>query len=100
MGTFSLTRLAKADLRDIARYTEKKWSRIQRKHYLKGMDEAFEILADSPKLGTGCDFIAEDLRKHPFQSHVIYYEPAQKTTIQIVRVLHKSMDVDQTSFSL
>jgi len=99
MGTFTLTRLAKADLRTMARYTEKKWGRLQRRHYLKGMDEAFGMLADSPKLGVGCDYIEMGLRKYHFQSHVIFYEFTQKTTIQVVRVLHKSMDVQQAAFS-
>ena len=99
MATFSLTRLAKADLRSIAKYTEHKWGRSQRKHYLKGIDDTFSLLAKSPQLGANCDFIADTLRKYPFQSHIIYYQSAKKTTIQVVRVLHKRMDVGGASFS-
>ena len=99
MGSFSLTNAAKADLRNIARFTEQKWGREQRKHYLKGMDDTFHLLADSPSLGAPCDYIAPELRKHPFQSHVIYYDIASTARVLIVRVLHKRMDVSQIPFN-
>lgn len=98
MDSFSLTNAAKADLRNIAKFTEERWGREQRKHYLKGIDDAFRRLADSPALGVSCEYIASDLRKHPFQSHVIYYDIATTTEIVIVRVLHKRMDVLQVPF--
>lgn len=99
MGSFSLTNAAKGDLRNIARFTEKRWGREQRKLYLKGVDDAFRRLADSPALGPSSEYIASNLRKHPFQSHVIYYDIASPTQISIVRVLHKRMDVSQMPFN-
>jgi toxin ParE1/3/4 len=98
MSSFSLTNAAKADLRNIARFTEQRWGREQRKLYLKGMDDAFSRLADSPALGVSCEYIAPELRKHPFQSHVIYYDIVSATKILVVRVLHKRMDVSQVPF--
>ena len=99
MGSFSLTRAAKADLSNIARFTEKQWGRVQRRHYLKGLDDAFKMLSDSPEHGYSCDYIAPGLRRNPFQSHVIYYEMISDTEIQIVRVLHKRMDVRKAPFN-
>lgn len=99
MGSFSLTNAAKADLRNIARFTEQEWGREQRKHYLKGMDDAFSRLADSPALGVSCEYIAPALRKHAFQSHVIDYDITSITRISIVRVLHKRMDVSRAPFN-
>ena len=99
MGSFSLTNAAKTDLRNIARFTEHKCGREQRKHYLKGMDDAFRRLADSPEIGASCEYIAPHLRKHPFQSHVIYYDIASATDVLIVRVLHKRMDVSHALFN-
>ncbi|MET0086415.1 MAG: type II toxin-antitoxin system RelE/ParE family toxin [Sedimenticola sp.] len=98
MGTFSLTRAAKNDLRGIARFTEERWGRAQRRHYLKGLDEAFGMLANSPNLGNACDYIEPGLRKYPFQSHVIYYDLPYNNQILVVRVLHKNMDVHQAAF--
>jgi len=98
MGSFSLSYAAKNDFRNIARFTEARWGRGQRNHYLKGLDKTFRLLADSPNLGNSCDYIASDLRKHPFQSHVIFYDTLSEEEIQIVRVLHKNMDVNQAGF--
>ena len=98
MGKFSLSHSAKADLRGIARFTEKHWGRAQRLHYLKGLDETFKILADSPTLGNACDYIETGVRKYPFQSHVVFYDCLSNEEIQVVRVLHKNMDVHQAVF--
>jgi toxin ParE1/3/4 len=98
VGTFSLTHAAKNDLRGISRFTEERWGRAQRRHYLKGLDEAFRMLADSPKLGNTCDYIEPSLRKYPFQGHVVFYDLLSDEEIQVVRVLHKSMDVHQAVF--
>jgi toxin ParE1/3/4 len=56
------------------------------------------MLADSPQLGNACDYIEPGLRKYPFQSHVVFYDPLSDKEIQVVRVLHKSMDVHLAVF--
>ena len=99
MGSFTLTQAAKNDLREIARFTEQQWGRAKRLHYLKGLDDAFHLLSNSPKLGNACDYIESGLRKYPLQSHVVFYEILSERDIQVIRVLHKSMDVQQASFS-
>ncbi|APZ43454.1 type II toxin-antitoxin system RelE/ParE family toxin [Acidihalobacter ferrooxydans] len=99
MRAFSLTQAARNDLRGIAKFTEERWGRAQRMHYLKGLDETFRMLAASPKLGSVCDYIEPGLRKYPFQSHVVFYLVyLADTEIQVIRVLHKSMDVNQAAF--
>jgi toxin ParE1/3/4 len=65
----------------------------------KAWIEAFSMLADSPKLGNACDYIEPGLRKYPFQSHVIFYDLLAEDQIQVIRVLHRNMDVDQAVFS-
>jgi len=95
MKSYSLTRSARNDLRDIARFTEERWGHQQTKHYLKGIDEIFNTLTDNPMLGSLCDYIDIGLRKHPFRSHIIYYELKTEGTIRVIRVLHKRMDVRQ-----
>ena len=41
MATFTLTDKAKSDLKDIARFTQKRWGREQRNQYLKDLDACF-----------------------------------------------------------
>ena len=92
MNGFRVSNAAMNDLREIAAYTERTWGGRQRREYLRFVDEAFHLLADSPSLGNQCDYIAENLRKYPCRSHIVYYEP-DSAGIFIVRVLHRKMDV-------
>ena len=93
MKTFSLTRRAKADLKSIAKFTEKRWRREQRYIYIKQFDDTFHVLSDTPEIGNNCDHIKENYQKFPQGSHIILYCVTSPTNIQIIRILHKSMDV-------
>lgn len=92
MGTFTLSKKAKADLRSIAAYTQRKWGKNKRRIYLKQFDDSFHLLADSPNLGVSCDYIKNGYRKFPVTSHIIFYRSTPPSQIEIVRVLHKRMD--------
>ena len=94
MKPFALTRSAVADLRSIAIFTEGRWGREQRNLYLKQFDDAFHMLADSPAVGTACDDIMPGYRKFLQGSHVIFFRSGTKSVIEIIRVLHQSMDVE------
>ena len=94
MKSFVLTHKAKADLYAIAVYTEQQWGTEQRNLYLKQFDEAFHMLAEAPLAGRDCDYIKPGYRKFPQGSHIIFYRAGTKSMIEIVRILHKSMDVE------
>jgi toxin ParE1/3/4 len=93
MGTFSLTEAAKADLKSIAAYTQRRWGKEQRRIYAKQFDDAFHMLADTLEAGIACDLIKFGYRKFPIGSHVIFYHPLSEIEIAIVRILHKRMDL-------
>ena len=93
MSSFEVSRAARADLKNIAAYTQRTWGSLQRRTYIKGLDAAFHFLADNPLSGVACDYIDKNLRKHRHEHHTIFYENSNGS-IFIVRVLHKSMDVD------
>jgi plasmid stabilization system protein ParE len=44
MPVFTLTKKALADLKDIARFTQSRWAREQRLHYLALLDACFQGL--------------------------------------------------------
>lgn len=93
MSRFALTRLAREDLRAIATYTERTFGRAQRMAYLKGLDEAFHMLARHPAAGKPCDEILPGYRKHRHGSHLLFYKtPHPEADVPIVRVLHMQMD--------
>ena len=93
MLTYRLTNKALEDLRSIARYTEKNWSRERRNKYLSKLDASIQLIVDEPQLGHACDEIRKGYRKHHVGRHLIFYR--QTTShIEIIRILHESMDVD------
>ena len=95
MPKFTLTGKAKSDLKDIARFTQKRWGREQRNKYLASLDDSFRRLAENPSIGKDCSEVKEGYHKFPTGSHVIYYHCPEKSQLQIVRVLHESMDVER-----
>lgn len=94
MRPFTLTRLAKADLRAIAVYTEEQWGVEQRNLYIRQFDDTFHLLAATPALGKACNDIMPGYRKFPQGSHLVFYKNGIASVIEIVRILHKSMDVE------
>ncbi len=93
MSSFTLTRRAKADLKAIAKFTEQRWGRTQRNVYIKQFDDTFHMLTDTPSIGKECGYIKPSYQKFPQGSHVIFYKISSSEEIEIIRILHKSMDI-------
>lgn len=98
MPRFTLTKKAKADLKEIARYTQDQWGCDQRDKYLAMLDGCFHQLAANPLIGKDCSEIRSGYRKMKAGSHVIFYRQTSADMIEIVRILHGSMDIE-TRFS-
>ena len=94
MPSFTLTNMAKADLKEIARFTQNRWGREQRDLYLQMLDVSFHQLAVNPLKGKDCSDICIGYRKLPAGSHLIFYRQTPADTIEIVRVLHGHMDIE------
>ena len=94
MPAYKLSRKAFSDLVKIGRYTENKWGIKQRNIYLKQIDDCFTKLAENPNLGVKCDYIKKGYRKFPQGSHIIFYRPTSEISINIMRILHNSMDIE------
>ena len=94
MSTFTLTNMAKADLKEIAKFTQNRWGREQRDLYLQMLDVSFHQLAANPLKGKDCSDIRVGYRKLIVGSHVIFFRQTLTDTIEIVRVLHGHMDIE------
>src|SRR5690554_532484 len=95
MSTFTLTTKAKADLKSVAIYTQRKWGKEQRIIYIRQFDDTFQMLSQNQEAGIECGFIKPEYRKFPVTSHVVFYRSTSATHIEIVRILHKNMDAKQ-----
>jgi toxin ParE1/3/4 len=98
MPSFRLSGKAKADIKRIARFTERRWGRVQRNHYLSELDRTFRQLAENHSIGTACDYIRPGYRKFPIGSHIIFYRTHDSNSVDIIRVIHKHMDVSAIPF--
>jgi toxin ParE1/3/4 len=94
MAAYRLTNKAEHDLVLIGRFTLQRWGVAQRNFYLKQLDTCFSHIAENPMVGMACDFIATGYRKLPQGSHVIFYKQTQTGIVEVMRILHKSMDVE------
>lgn len=94
MPTFTLTNMAKADLKEIAKFTQNRWGCEQRNLYLQMLDVSFQQLAANPLKGKDCSEIRIGYRKLNAGSHVIFYRQTLADTIEIVRILHGHMDIE------
>lgn len=79
----------------IGRYTRMQWGKAQQISYLTQLDSAFHELTDKPDLGRACDDIREGYFKYGVGKHVIFYRYIEKGQIEIVRILHGRMDIEQ-----
>lgn len=91
MKKFTITPKARADLKDISRYTDKTWGRQQRFTYLKQLHDRFALLADRPQSGRKRDEILGSPYSYHEGRHVIFYRSTTDGT-EILRVLHDAMD--------
>lgn len=92
MPYYLLSEEAQNDLREIQRYTQENWGKQKAKHYLVELTACFAKLAHTPKMGRSREAIAKDIRSFRAIHHIVFYREGRKG-IEIVRVLHPSMDV-------
>ncbi len=94
MSQLRLTPKARADLDAIWDYTVKHWGVEQAEAYLLSLGETMKLLANQPGLGRNIDDIQEGYSKFPAASHILIFS-SQTDIVEIVRILHKSMDVEK-----
>jgi toxin ParE1/3/4 len=93
MGSILVRPKARADLKGIWAYTRTEWSEGKADEYLAGLRRCLETLAEWTEGGTDCGYIRAGYRKYPCHHHVIFYR-LTADGIEVVRVLHESMDVE------
>jgi toxin ParE1/3/4 len=93
LNSIRLTPQAKADLDDIWEYTAKRWSSDQAEVYIRALDATFGLLVLNPRLGRSIDDIRKGYFKFPTASYILIYR-VNKAQVEIVRILHKSSDVE------
>jgi toxin ParE1/3/4 len=91
---------AKRDIADVLEYTRDRWGQAQARAYLDLIREALKSIAADPKCGKLRGARPGILSHHiklPGRDarHVVFYRISRDSVVEIVRVLHDSMDFDQ-----
>ena len=91
---FRLRPLAVQDVENIYLYSVQEFGSTQAEAYLRGLDNAFHKIAETPSLGSDYHHIRPGILAYRVISHVIFFT-ASADGVTIIRVLHKAMDYGQ-----
>ncbi|EKU96603.1 plasmid stabilization system protein [Leptolyngbya sp. PCC 7375] len=94
MHKIRYTELADTDLFDIYVYTYQTWGASQAISYTAGLKSAIDRIAQEPTRPGTIDRsnLRQGYRSYHQQRHLIFYRVVENT-IEIIRVLHDSMDI-------
>ena len=93
MTGYLLSPAAQADLSEIWDYSARNWGANQADRYILRISEACEDLAAGRKRGRPIDDIRPGYRKLAVRLHFLFYRVTDAGLIDVVRILHKRMDV-------
>lgn len=94
MAKYRFTNKAVYDLTQIWNYTLNKWSEDQADRYYHMLLENCKEVANNPELGKNYSGVIEDLFGFKAGRHIIFYRKIEDTEIEITRILHEQMDIE------
>ena len=92
MAKYFLSNKAVKDLSKIWNYTYETWSEYQADKYYELLISFCEEISEKPKCGKNYDEIDKNILGYKASHHIIFYKVIQETEIEILRILHESMD--------
>ena len=87
---------AAEDIEHIWVYTFEHWSLEQADRYVNLIFDEIEYLAEHPASGRDLQHIRKNYRCSKVKSHIVFYrQNDQRSEIEVIRVLHQSMDTER-----
>ena len=90
---YVLTKSAKADIRDITRYTVMNWGEAQCRTYITELEKTTEAVAKGEGAFKDMGFILPDLRMATCGKHYIFCMPQAGKQSIILAILHERMNL-------
>ena len=95
MAKYRLSKAAVKDLDAIWHYTVKQWSKQQASIYYREIaSEIKNICKSGSDYGTKFFDVMEGLYFRRCQKHFIFYRYSDDGVVEIIRILHKMMDIE------
>lgn len=93
MVNFVLTNMAVEDLTNIWNYTYETWSERQADTYYELLISSCEIVSFNPGKGNNYHSIDNNVLGYSASHHIIFYRIMDNDKIEVLRILHGSMDL-------
>ena len=81
------------DLNNIWEYTFEKWSETQADKYYAMLKLSCSEIGNNPEIGKEYYDISKNLMGLNSGRHIIFYQFIAKNEIEVIRILHESMDL-------
>jgi toxin ParE1/3/4 len=93
-GIYRISEKAIQDLEDIWLYTFETWSQQQADRYYNLLINEIEYIANHFESSKSMSHIKQGYRATKVKSHLIFYRKSEDETIEIIRILHQRMDIE------
>ncbi len=93
MAKVILRQKAIDDLNDIWNYTFEQWSENQADKYYELLKFSCKEIGENPVLGRVYSGISKNLLGLKTGKHIIFYHNVSADEIEVIRILHESMDL-------
>lgn len=90
---YIISEFAILDLNEIWLYSYKKWSKSQADKYYSYIINEIKLISENNNLGKAVNQTRKNYFVRKVKSHLIYYRKTESNIIEIVRILHKNMDI-------
>lgn len=91
---YIITKKAISDIAEIWLYTLEKWSLEQADRYYNLIFDEIGYVCKSTNAGKSMEHIRKGYRVTKVKSHLIFYRVSNENIIEVIRVLHERMDIE------
>ncbi|MGA9639668.1 type II toxin-antitoxin system RelE/ParE family toxin [Flavobacterium sp.] len=94
MSEYIISEKALEDINDIWIYTAENWSVEQADRYYNLIIDEIEYIVDNLDMARDFGKIRKSYRYSKVKSHLIFFKKDKTNEIEVVRVLHERMDIE------
>ncbi len=98
MSTYIISEKALEDINTIWIYTAENWSAEQANRYYNLIFDEIEHVAENFLMAREMENIRKSYRFTKIKSHLIFFRKNKLNQIEIIRVLHERMDIENKLF--
>jgi toxin ParE1/3/4 len=94
MSNYIINQEAIEDINNIWIYTAEKWSKVQADRYYNLILDEIEYIAQNFESAIDFGKMRKNYRYSKIKSHLIFFKKTDDKTIEVIRVLHERMDIE------